>query len=152
MPLISKSRKFFLTAECGVSNVHCKTAIHDLQLCEHHFFFNVETKKKKITQYHRRIWSVLSVYAFLGSLHLLVIWRKRLLHLVQYFDLVFLPSLLHSSCHLNCYTTTMTFDLAAVDDNEKWDVVRSALIGQKKGKDLNVTVYDSEYQYEIFRY
>ena len=109
MPLTSKSRKFFLTAECGVSNVHCKTEIHDLQLHEHHFFFNVETKKKKITQYHRRIWSVLSVYAFLGSLHLLVIWRKRLLHLVQYFDLIFLPSLLHSSCHLNCYTTTMTF-------------------------------------------
>lgn len=42
-----QSRKFFLTTECGISNVHCKTVIHDLQLCEHHFFFNVETKKKE---------------------------------------------------------------------------------------------------------
>ena len=61
MPLISKSRKCFLTTECGISNVHCKSVIHDLQLCEHHFFFNVETKKR----------SILSVYAFLGSLNLL---------------------------------------------------------------------------------
>ena len=35
--------------------------------------------------------------------------EEKLLHLVQHFDLIFLPSLLHPSCYLNCYITTMTF-------------------------------------------
>ena len=109
MPLISKSRKCFLTTECGISNVHCKTVIHDLQLCEHHFFFNVETKKKN-KLYCIMEGSGLFYQCMLSWGHWICLnLEEKLLHLVQHFDLIFLPSLLHPSCYLNCYITTMTF-------------------------------------------